>query len=228
MWARVGNDLIRESRTIKLLGITIDNKLKFDVHISNICKKAQRKLTILMRLKKYLDFEKLRILFKTFFEFQFKYCPLTWMFYSRSTNNKINKLQERAPSFVYDHYSSSFDVLLKQDKSFTIHHYKIQILCIELYKICNNLSQTVFTELFTKKENPYNLRSQLDFTVPKVKTVYKSFNSLRYFGPKIWNLVPTEIKYCDSLENFTSKIRQWKPDSCPCRLCKNFIPNVGF
>ena len=62
MWARVGSDLIWKSRTVKLLGITIDNELKFDVHISNICKKAQRKLTILMRLKKYLDFEKLRIL----------------------------------------------------------------------------------------------------------------------------------------------------------------------
>ena len=128
MWARVGNDLIWESRTVKLLGITIDNELKFDEHISNICKKAQRKLTILMRLKKYLDFEKLRILFKTFFESQFKYCPLTWVFYSRGTNNKINRLQERALRFVYDDYSSSFDVLLKQDKSFTIHHYNIQTL----------------------------------------------------------------------------------------------------
>ena len=54
------------------------------------------------------------------------------------------------------------------------------------------------------------------FTISKVKTVYKGFNSLRYFGPIIWDLVPTEIKYCDSLENFTTKIRQWKPDSCPC------------
>ena len=102
MWARVGNDLIWESRTIKLLGTTIDNELKFDVHISNICKKAQRKLTILMRLKK------LRILFKTFFESQFKYCPLTWMFYSRGTNNKINRLKERALRFVYDDYSFVF------------------------------------------------------------------------------------------------------------------------
>ena len=33
IWARVGNDLIWESRTVKLLGITIDNELKFDVHI---------------------------------------------------------------------------------------------------------------------------------------------------------------------------------------------------
>ena len=95
------------------------------------------------------------------------------MFYSRGTNNKINRLQERALRFVYDDYSSSFHVLLKQDKSFTIHHYNIQTLCIELYKVYNNLSQTVFSELFTKKENSYNLRSQFDFTVPKVKTVYK-------------------------------------------------------
>ena len=51
MWPRVGNDLIWESRTVKLVGITTGNELKFDEHISNICKKAQRKLTILMLLK---------------------------------------------------------------------------------------------------------------------------------------------------------------------------------
>ena len=130
------------------------------------------------------------------------------MFYRRGTNNIINRLQKRAFRFVYDDYSSSFDVLLKQDKSFTIHHYNIQTLCIELYKVYNNLSQTVFSELFTKKENSYNSRSLFDYTIPKVKTFYKGFNSLRYFRPIIWNLVPTEIKYCDSLENSTTKIRQ--------------------
>ena len=95
------------------------------------------------------------------------------MFYSRGTNNKVNRLQERALRFVYDDYSSSFDVLLKQDKSFTIHHYNIQTLCIELYKVYNNLSQTVFSELFTKKENSYNLRSQFDLPFQKLKQFIK-------------------------------------------------------
>ena len=88
MWAKIGDDQIWESRTVKLLGITIDNELKFDEYISNVCKKAQRKLTVLTRIKKYLDFNKLRLLFKTFFDSQFKYCPLTWMFHSRTTSNK--------------------------------------------------------------------------------------------------------------------------------------------
>ena len=66
MWAKIGDDQIWESRTIKLLGATIDNELKFNEYISSVCKKAQRKLTVLTRIKKYLDFKKLRLLLKIF------------------------------------------------------------------------------------------------------------------------------------------------------------------
>ena len=24
------------------------------------------------------------------------------------------------------------------------------------------------------------------------------------------------------------KINQWVPDNCPCRICKNYLPNIGF
>ena len=36
MWAKVGNDKIWESNTVKLLGVTIDNQLKFNEHVLNI------------------------------------------------------------------------------------------------------------------------------------------------------------------------------------------------
>ena len=192
-----------------------------------VCEKAQRKLTVLTRIKKYLDFKKLRLLLKSFFDSQFKYCPLTWMFYNRTTNNKINKLQ-RALRLVYDNYLSAFEELLEKDNSFTVHHYNIQALCIELYKVFSGQSQTIFSDLFERKNINYNLRSQPDFVIPQVKSVYKGLNSLRYFGPIIWNLIPGEIKNCDTLASFVSKIRQWRPNACPCRICKNFIPNVGF
>ena len=38
MWAKIGDDQIWESRTVKLLGVTIDNELRFDEYISNVCK----------------------------------------------------------------------------------------------------------------------------------------------------------------------------------------------
>ena len=66
--------------------------------------------------------EQKKLLYMSFIEAQFKYCPLTWMFCSRSCNNKINKLHERALRLVYDDCKSSFDVLLNKNKSFSIHH----------------------------------------------------------------------------------------------------------
>ena len=228
LWAKIGNDRIWETRTVKLLGVTIDNDLKFDEHLTNVCLKANRKLSALTRIRKYLDFNKTRILFKGFFESQFKYCPLTWMFYSRHTNNKINHLHERTLRLVYNDYELTFNELLEKDGSFTVHHYNIQTLCIELYKVFNNLAESIFSDLFIRNNSSYNTRLKSDFVIPQINTVLKGSNSIRYYGPVIWNLIPNEIKYVDSLEIFKNKIRMWKPVNCPCRVCKTYVPNVGF
>ena len=72
---------------MKLLGITLDKNLKFDKHLSNIYSKANRKLSALTRVPKFLPFKKRRIVFT---ELQFKYRPLVWMFHGGQINNKIN------------------------------------------------------------------------------------------------------------------------------------------
>lgn len=89
MWANIGDDKIWESKIVKLLGITTNNKLKFDEHISKVCIKTQRKVIVLMRIRKYRYFNNLRILIKIFFESQLKHCSLRLMFCFRNTNNKM-------------------------------------------------------------------------------------------------------------------------------------------
>ena len=63
-WAKIGTDLIWESDAVKLLGITIDNHLKFDKHISLLFAKANRKLLVLARISYYLTFYLKRTLVK--------------------------------------------------------------------------------------------------------------------------------------------------------------------
>ena len=60
MWAKLVKYIVWESNNAKLIGITIDNNLKFDKHASNICSKANRKLRALTRVAKFLPFEKRR------------------------------------------------------------------------------------------------------------------------------------------------------------------------
>ena len=66
MWAKLDRSVVWESNDIKLLGITLDNNVKFDKHVSNICSKVNRKLNALTRVAKFLPFKKRLILFKAF------------------------------------------------------------------------------------------------------------------------------------------------------------------
>ena len=66
---------------------------------------------------------------------QFPYCPLVWMFNSRTLNNRINKIDERALRLAYkNEIFFSFDDLLKRNKSVSIHQKNLQLLAAEIHK----------------------------------------------------------------------------------------------
>ena len=46
----------------------------------------------------------------------------------------------------------------------------------------------------------YNLRSQTDFVRDYVNTRRYGLNSLSYFAPKVWDIIPLEIKNINSLQ----------------------------
>ena len=157
-----------------------------------------------------MSFNKRRTLMKAFIESQFNYCPLIWMFHSRTMNNKINRIHERALRLVYSNYVSSSDELLKKDRSFSIHHRIIQSLAIELYKFFHGLSPSIMKNLFHFNTNiPYKLRSPSELYSRNPKTVKYGSETVSYLAPKLWSSVPNSIKSSKSLDVFKSKIRQW-------------------
>ena len=131
----VGGETIIGQKSVKLLGVKLDNKLDFNEHITDLCKKANSKLHALARISHFISEDKLRVLMKAFIESQFSYCPLVWMFHSRTINNRINALHEKALRLVYNDSTLSFENLLSLDDSFTIHHRNLQKLATEMFKI---------------------------------------------------------------------------------------------
>ena len=162
-----------------------------------------------MKQKKFLSM--------SFIEAHFKYCPLTWMFCSRSCSNN-----EKALRLVYDDYEWSFDVLLNKSKSFSIHHQNIQKLIIQIYKSLNKTSpDNYFDLLFTSK------RREDPLFVPSVKTVTKGRNSEKYLGTVTWNSIPSHIRQQDSFEKFCDLIKRWEPHS-ERAICNNYIGHIGY
>ena len=229
LWVKVGNEMIWESQAEKLLGMTVDKNLKFNLHLKGLCKKVNQKVSALARIARILPFQKRHIILKTFIESQFSYCPLVWMFCSRKINDKINHIHERSLRLVYQDYTSSFKDLLKRDNSLTIHHRNIHQVAIEMYKVKHDLSPPFMKEIFVHNNNDKGTRSGDTFARPNVNKVYKGEQSLRYFGPIVWNsMLPAKLKSCKSLEEFKSRIKSWIPDTCTCKLCKTYIPGLGY
>ena len=87
--ANINENRISNTRFENLLGVTFDNRLNFNHHISKIYKTDSNKLHALARVSNYINEDKGRILFSLYFSYQFNYCPLMWMNYNKSINKKI-------------------------------------------------------------------------------------------------------------------------------------------
>ena len=173
-----------------------------------------------------MSLEERRTLMKAFIESQFNYCSLIWMLHSRTLNNKVNHIQERASMTVYSEYNSSFNELLEKGGSFAIHQRNVQILAIEIYKYLD-LSPAILNEVFkVNKTMPFDLRIRNELYARNLKTVRYGTETISFLPPKIWSFIP-QIKDSSSLACFKKNIREWKPN-CPCRLCKTFLQHVGF
>ena len=143
-----------------------------------------------------------RVIMNTFTFSQFGYCPLVWMFHCRKLNNCNNNIHRRALRIVFRDYDSTFQQLLKQNKSVSIHQRNLQLLATEIFKRRNGLNPVIMEDIFKFKNLTYNFRN--------VETLNRSnFNSVKYgsetitsLSAKIWKILPYGNKELTSLSTF--------------------------
>ena len=152
--ANICENRISNTKLEKVIGVTFDNQLNFNHHISNICKTAGNNLHTLARVSNCMDQDKKRIVFNSYSLSQFNHCPLIWMNDNKSISNGINSLHERESRLIYCDHSSNFQEPLNRDNSVTIHPKNIQALAILIYKV---IAPTIVSELFSFPNINYNL-----------------------------------------------------------------------
>ena len=60
-----------------------------------------------------------------------------------------------------------------------------------------------------------NLRFQPEFGTGAIRTVHYGSNFLRFLGPKIWEIVPSELNRFKRADVSKSKVWKWRPHNCP-------------
>ena len=109
------NTVIPVTSEIELLGVSVDNKLRFESRTRKICRKVSQQIAALRRMKKVLPFETRKDLYRAFILPHFKYCAETWHHCRKRCAAKLEKVNERAIRFVCNaDRSTPYEALLKQ------------------------------------------------------------------------------------------------------------------
>ena len=216
------NNVIKFEENVKLLGVTIDFQLNFNVKVSNICKRATKQLNVLKRIGKHLcRLGKLNIN-HSFILSNFNYCPFTWHFCGEVNTKKIENIQERALRFIYSDYSSSYESLLIKSQLPSLKVRRTRTIALESFKILNDLSPAYLNDLLTFKNHSYNFRYQRTVVVQQVRTDKHGSRSFRSTAVKIWNSLPQHLRDISSFGVFKNQINAWSGGgggSCSCSFC---------
>ena len=169
-----GNQIKCESE-VKLSGVTIDSKLKFNEHISNICKKASRQLNVLKGIGKNLTkLGKLKMYY-SFIMSNFNFRSLVWHFCGEINTKKVEKIQERALRFIYEDYSITYEELLCKSKIPSLKIRRLRTVVLEVFKIINRECPVYLQDLITIKQFillEYSFRYQNKAAIPRIRTTH--------------------------------------------------------
>lgn len=202
----------------KLLGVYINEDLKWDFHISKLCEQISAKLHLFNRLKVYMDVPT-RVLFYNAYMFSIMtYCSPVWGKSSNASNDRLLKLQKRIARSIFDKpYDFPHSELFKKLNWLEFQDLVDYRILLMTYKSLKNLAPTYLRELFEyKKPGQYSLRSEEIpyLKIPLHRTALYA-NSFSVLGARLYNNIlsygiKTELSYSSFKEKVFNYLKLMK------------------
>ena len=93
-----------------------------------------------------------------------------------------------------------------------IHQENLQKLAVEMFKTYTGMALQIMNEGFPRNYTlNYNLHLHPEFESRAINTAHYGRELLSFLGPKIWEMLPIDLKNSDSVDSFKSGIKNWRP-----------------
>ena len=202
---KINDQVLVEVSNAKYLGVYIDNKLQWDVHINNIKLRLSKGVSILAKIRHYVPNSVLRSHYFTFINSHTNYNLLNWGTALLPNFEKISSKTRKAIRIIS--FKSQDDDTLPLFK-------KLSILPLEetlhlkqanfMWKLKNNLIPLSLSSNFR-----LNNRNQIVITYNRL---LQSARHITYVGPKLWNEIPQSIQDKATPKSFSNAMKSFLID----------------
>jgi len=201
----MGPDEILQTNRIKFLGVLLDDKLNFSNHVSNITNKISRSIGVIYRLRDYVPFSVVKMLYYALIYPYIMYGIEVWFNAPAYVTDRVVVLQKRAVRCI--NFLNNNDHTLECFREMKLLPVKfIFDLRISTYMYCT-LNVNHYDSYLGQKlqilhdRHGRHTRNRNDFLIPRYKRV-RTNSHIHYNCVKQWNRLPVELKAATSLNKF--------------------------
>ena len=190
----------------RLLCITIENKLRWDSHINNVCKTVSRRVFLLSKLRSIVDIDTRKLLFNAHIKPHIDYASVVWDGYSDALKKRLNSLHRRAVKLILPDTTLTTDQKLKEMRIMSLQKQLKYNKGLFMYRLLSNEAPDYISNLYTHTPSRYfNSRNyQLSLPRPRID-IFKT--SISFSGAYLWNNLRLTVRSCQSLSSLERKLR---------------------
>ena len=193
---KIGNLPIRKTCYVKFLGVLLDENLSWKYHLTELSKKLARTCGIFFKVRHFLPINILICLYNSLFSPFLQYGILVWGLTYETYINPMFLLQKRVIKAIsFQNFTSPSSPIFSDLKILKLHDLlQLKLLCF-VYDCVNKIPPACFHSFFELVESvhPHRTRqaTNYDIFLNQKNTLQYGLMSVRYFGAKCWNNIPS-------------------------------------
>ena len=133
----------------RLLGITIDNKLRWDSHINNVCKTVSKQIFLLSKLWYIVDIDTRKLFFNAHIKPHIDYASVVWDWCSDVLKKRLNSLHERAVKLILPDTTLTTDQKWKEMRIMSLQKQLEYNKGLFMYRLFSNKAPEYISNLYT-------------------------------------------------------------------------------
>ena len=211
---RFGKKPMARARYVKFLGVLMDEHLTWKFHISALTKKLSRTTDFFFKIRHHLPLQILKNLHYSIFSSFLRFGSSTWGLSYDTYIAPLFLLQKKVlRSISFQPFFSSTTTIFHSLKILKLNDMITHEILKFVYKPLNGLSPSPFLNYFQLSNTVHSHETRQAAGGDIFQSIRNTFlcglRSIKYFGAKLWNSIPTLIKMSVSLNIFKSKLKEF-------------------